>query len=191
MRTAGQRRRTLDRGSAAGSRERVAGEGGSKGAEAPRPWAPVFDGDRAARALADFLEAARALMEQVEEHSERYGQQRPWQEARQGILRILGKFQDTVEAHDLPRFSGLSRDAVMSLAERLGEEGLVEAERDETYPNMLYLRITPAGREELRKTSLRKAMDCLHGTECRVSESADAAKEALDRLLEVVVARSR
>ena len=152
-------------------------------------WSPVFDTDRAAGALTDFMEAAREMLDQMETFSDQAQAQRPWRRARRDLLRFLAGARREVEFHDLPRVPDLGGGPAKSLVLKLAEEGLVEARRDETYPNMLYVRINREGETALRKLLAEEAMGILHGVEPRLYGAVGAARDALERLVEVVEAR--
>jgi DNA-binding PadR family transcriptional regulator len=72
------------------------------------------------------------------------------------------------------------------MARRLAEEGVVELHRDSTYPNVVLLRITPAGREELRRLSVEEAMDHLRGVGAEGLVAVQEASLALRRLAEMI-----
>jgi hypothetical protein len=59
-------------------------------------------------------------------------------------------------------------------------------ERNATYPNMTFLRITPAGRESLRQMGVAEAMGYLRGSDGRVEAAAEDALRALRRVAEVI-----
>lgn len=148
--------------------------------------APVFDSERAARALSEFLDEARGILETIEESYVRGKEARPLALARRNMLRFLAATGEEVEFHDLPSVPGLGIGRGRSLVQEMVREGLVAMERNGTYPNMMYLRITPEGREELRRIAVREAMAWMHGMNSEVSEAVANARDALNRLVVVM-----
>lgn len=148
--------------------------------------APAFDSDRAAEALFEFLEEARQILDGIESAYARGHHARPAERARRDILRFLAEAEDEVELHDLPSISGLGIGLRRSYVEEMAQQGLLTVRKGEAYPNMLYLEITAAGKEELRRLGVREAMVWLHGMDSRVGNALGQARGALDRLVAAI-----
>ena len=150
--------------------------------------APVFDSDRAALALSNFLEEARGILERIDASHGKDQETRPVVRARRDVLRFLSRSHGKVEFHDLPILASLGKGLGRSLIESMVQQGLVDLARDQTYPNMAYLRITPAGIEELRTIGVREAMSWLHGADRELGRAIGGARDALNQLLEAIAA---
>jgi hypothetical protein len=146
----------------------------------------LLDRERAAQALARFLDEARGILDRLEEAWVRSEASRPGERIRREALRVLAGAEDWVDFHDLPSMGPLGRTGGRSMARRLAEEGVVELHRDPTYPNNLLLRITQAGREELRRRSVEEAMEHLRGVGDEDMAAVEDASQALRRLAEVI-----
>ena len=144
------------------------------------------DRARAARVLSEFTDEARGLLLRLEEALSRTETLTPGDRARREGLRFLADRDDWVDLHDIPPAGGLGRSGARSLARGLAEEGLVETERNATYPNMTFLKITPAGRERLRQMCVAEAMGYLKGSDGVFEAAAEDALRALRRVGEVV-----
>jgi hypothetical protein len=155
----------------------------------PQP-ARFLDREQAAQTLARFLDEAREILDRLEEAWIRKEAARPGEGIRRDVLRFLAGADDWVDFHDLPSMGLLGRSGGRSMARRLAEEGLVELHRDPTYPNTLHLRITPEGREELRRHSVEKAMDHLRGVGAEGFIAVQEASLALRRLAEMIGGRN-
>jgi hypothetical protein len=157
---------------------------------ADRPQSARFlDREQAGQALARFLDEAREILDRMEGAWIRREAARPGEGIRRDVLRFLAGAGDWVDFHDLPSMGLLGRSGGRSMARRLAEEGLVELHRDPTYPNALHLRITPEGREELRRRSVEEAMDHLRGVGSEGFIAVQEASSALRRLAEVIGGR--
>lgn len=149
--------------------------------------ASLLDRDRAAQALAHFLDEAREILDRLEEAWIRRESARPGQRARRDILRFLAGAEDWVDFHDLPSMGPMGgRSGGRSLARRLADEGVVELHRDPTYPNILQLRITPEGRDELHRQAVEEAMGHLGGAGRDAGATVEDALRGLRRLAEVI-----
>lgn len=146
----------------------------------PADWA------RAARVLSEFTEEARGILFRLEDALSRTETFTPGDRARREILRFLADQDDWVDLHDIPPAGGFGRSGARSLARGLAEEGLVETERNATYPNMTFLKITRTGRESLRQMSVAESMGYLMGAGGKVAAAAEDALRALRRVGEVV-----
>ncbi len=146
-----------------------------------RPSAPPPE--RGARALADFIEEARDVLDRLEASSR---STRPLELARKETLKLLARRGDWTDIHDLPGTGNLGRAGTRALTRGLTKEGLVEISRDGSYPNMTFLRITPAGREELRRMAAKEAMSYLHGSGEEAVEAAEEARRSLRRLASLI-----
>lgn len=162
-------------------------ESSEAGREGPTlSLAPVFDSERAAGALSEFLEEARGILETIQESYLKGEEARPPELARRNMLRFLAGAHAEVEFHDLPSIPGLGIGRGRSLVQGMAGEGLVSVERNGTYPNMMYLRITPEGREELRRIAVNEAMAWMHGMNSEVSEAVGNARDALNGLVKMM-----
>lgn len=149
--------------------------------------ASLLDRDRAAQALAHFLNEAREILDRLEEAWIRGEAARPGQRARRELLRFLAGTEDWVDFHDLPSTGPMGgRSGGRSVARRLADEGVVELRRDPTYPNILLLRITPEGREELHRLAVEEAMGHLEGAGRDAGATVEDALRGLRRLAEVM-----
>jgi hypothetical protein len=148
--------------------------------------APVFDSDRAARALSDFLAEARGILDQIEDGYVRVGGAMETDMARRNVLRYLAGKAGEVEIHELPRAGGLGGRFAGSIVDGLVGDGFLSSRRDATYPNMTYLRITREGREELRRIGVRESMAWLHGAHSPIAEAVGSAQAALERLVKAI-----
>jgi len=149
----------------------------------PSPWPNQV---QTARALARFLEEAGETLERLVEARARKEQERPGAKEEKDVLAFLARQDDWVELLDLPRTDPLSRDARRRLARRMAEEGVVEIDPTPRYPNMVFLRITPLGREDLHRRRVREAMDILDGGNKGVYTAVAEARRALRRVAELV-----
>jgi hypothetical protein len=149
------------------------------------PFPRQEEGEATARILADFASELRDLLAHLDDSAARYRALAPGVRIRREVLRFLADQVDWVEIHDLPRLPVLDRTAGRTLARTLAEEGLVEMERNETYPNMATLRITPAGREELRRMAVAEAMEYLQGGSGGAAGLESALRDALVALRRV------
>lgn len=148
--------------------------------------APVFDSERAAKALSGFLEEAEGILDRIAAGRRRAEEARPFERSRRQILRFLSEAPGPVEVHELPRPPGIEARLGPRIVEELAQRGLVRLQRHETYPNMAYASITPNGRDEIRRVAVKEAMDWLHGHPGQVALSVGRAREALRELLEVM-----
>jgi hypothetical protein len=144
------------------------------------------DRERAARILSDLTEESRKILEQLEERLEQVEALRPGERVQREVLRFLAQQEDWVDVHDIPPVGALGRAGARSFARALAERALVEMERDATYPNMTALRITPGGREELRRMGVAEAMGYLGERSEVMGRMEEAAGEALDALRRMV-----
>lgn len=154
----------------------------SDGRDKVIPFPRQVEAEATARLLVDFVGEVRGILDRLERSTARYRALAPGERIRREILRFLADQRDWVEVHDLPRLPGLDRAAGRALARALAEEGVVEMEVDETYPNMAALRITGAGREQLRRMAVTEAMKHLQGP----STDASGLESVLRRALEAV-----
>ena len=153
--------------------------------------APAFDSDRAAEALHEFLEEARAILDGIEDAYQRGRDARPAERVRRDILRVLADANEEVELHELPSVSGVGIGLRRSYVQEMAAEELLTARRGQAYPNMLYLSITPKGREELRRLGVKEAMVWLHGADAstadtKVADAIGQARTALSRLVDAI-----
>ncbi len=156
--------------------------------EAPSsPWPNQV---MAARALARFIEETRetlALLEMAQARKEAEG---PGEKERVDLLKALAGAEDPVELLDLPQSRLAGRDARRRLVRGMAEEGLLQIDPDPTYPNMLFLRITSQGREELQRRKVQEAMGLLSGDMGEVYRAVMEARQALRRLAEATTVGS-
>jgi hypothetical protein len=145
---------------------------------------PAAGPESAATALADFMEEARTLLDRLQASWKEREAGRPLEQARRETLKQLARREDWVDLHDLPGAGSLGRVASRSVARGLVQERLVEVSRDARYPNMTFLRITSAGREHLRRLSVKEAMGYLRGRGDgrEVADAAEDARRSLRRL---------
>jgi hypothetical protein len=144
------------------------------------------DRARAARILSDFTTEARGIVSRLDEALGRTEASRPGDRARREVLRFLADQEDWVDLHDIPPAGNLGRSGTRSLVHTFAEHGLVEVERNATYPNMTFLRVTPAGRESLRQMGVAEAMGYLRGSDGRIEAAVEDALRALRRAAEVI-----
>lgn len=144
------------------------------------------DRERVARVLSDLVEESRRILGQMEERLGQVEALRPGERIRREVLRFLAQKDGWVDFHDIPPVGALGRTGARSFARALAEDGMVELERNTTYPNMTALRITPAGREELRRMGVAEAMSYLGEGSRAVGEVEEAAEEALEALRRTV-----
>jgi hypothetical protein len=147
------------------------------------------DRERVAQVLSDLMEESRKILEQLEERLGQVESLQPGERVQREVLRFLARQEDWVDFHDIPPVGALGRAGARSFARALAERGLVDLERDATYPNMIALRITPGGREELRRMGVAEAMEYLGERNAvigRVEEAAEEALEALRRMVESI-----
>jgi hypothetical protein len=157
-------------------------EGGDKVIKFPVP----ADRARAARVLSDFASEARGILARLEEALGRTEALQPGDRARREVLRFLAGQDDWVDLHDIPPAGSLGRSGARSLARRFAEDGFAEVDRNATYPNMTFLRITPAGRGALRAMDVAEAMGYLKGSDGKMEAAAADALRALRRVAEAV-----
>jgi hypothetical protein len=142
--------------------------------------------EKAAQVLSDLTEEARKILDQLEERSRQVESLQPGERLKREVLRYLAQEGDWVDFHDIPPVGALGRTGARSFARALSEEELVELERNATYPNMIALRITPEGREELRRMGVAEAMGYLGEKSEVIGRVEEAAEEALDALRRMV-----
>ena len=147
------------------------------------------DREKVAQVLSDLTEEARKILAKLEERLGQVESLRPGERVKREVLRFLAQEGDWVDFHDIPSVGALGRTGARSFARALSEEELVELERNATYPNMIALRITSEGREELRRMGVAEAMGYLgEKSEVigRVEEAAEEALDALRRMVELI-----
>ncbi len=145
--------------------------------------------EKVAQVLSDLTDESRRILERLEERLGQVESLQPGERVQREVLRFLAQQEDWVDFHDVPPVGALGRAGARSFARALAESGLVELERDATYPNMMALRITPGGREELRRMGVAEAMGFLGERSVligRVEEAAEEALEALRRMVELI-----
>ena len=151
-------------------------------AATPSPWP---DQVMTARALALLMKEAREAVQKWADAQSRKEEERPGVKEEGDILAYLARRDDWVELLDLPRTDALSRDARRRLARHMAEEGVVEIDPNPRYPNMVHLRITSLGREELHRRRVREAMDLLNGGKGEVYTAVTEARRALRRVVDL------
>lgn len=139
----------------------------------------------AARVLSDFTSEARGVLSRLEEALSRTEVLPPEDRVRRDFLRFLADQEDWVELHDVPPVGSLGRSGARSLARQSAKGGLVAMQRDATYPNLIFLKITLAGRERLRQMGVAEAMGYLTGSDGKLEAAAEDALRALRRLAEL------
>jgi len=140
------------------------------------------DQESTAKALVDFIEEARTVLEALQHSLNRAATLAPGEGARREVLQFLSAQDGWLDLHDLPPVPTLDRTGARALARRLAREGLVDVDRNSTYPNMMSIRITPQGREEIRRARVADAMGYLRGPDKRVTGIRAALQEALEGL---------
>jgi hypothetical protein len=142
--------------------------------------------EAAARALAAFLVEAEGILERLRSARGELEAEGTRARARLEALRALARTDDWTEFDELPvRWPG-GRNAGRSLLYGLADQGLVDVERNATYPNMVSVRMTPAGSEALHREAVREAMAFLRGPSPTAVGTIEGATEALRRLAAVL-----
>jgi hypothetical protein len=144
------------------------------------------DREKVARVLSDLTDESRKILEALEERLGQVEDLRPGERVRREVLRFLAQQDGWVDFHDIPPVGAVGRAGARSFARALAEDELVELERDGKYPNMIALRITPGGREELRRMGVAEAMAYLGERSEVIAKVEEAAEEALDALRQMV-----
>jgi len=190
MRTASNRRPVTQ---AFGFAPETVGDGFSDGAPMGSPpkvgpvrLSPVFDSERAAEALSDLLREAREVLDEIERAYDKGQAARPRARNRRDILRALLDVGAGLDVHDFPATGRIGASSARSMGLELAKEGLVSADRDEVYPNLVTFRITARGKEELRRLEVEEAMVWLSGTHGRLAEKTGRARSALERFVGAV-----
>jgi len=143
------------------------------------------DQESTARVLVDFIEEAGAILEDLQDSLNRTAALAPGERARREVLRFLAGQDGWLDSHDVPPVAALDRTGARALTRRLASEGMVEVDRNSTYPNMASIRISPGGLEELRRGAVAHAMGLLRGPDERVIGIQEALQEALEGLRRV------
>jgi hypothetical protein len=149
------------------------------------PFPTVPEEDRAAGVLAAFGEEVGRTLSRLEASLATRRAFRPGERIRKEIFRFLAGQEDWVDIQDMPSVNVLDRVGARSLARSLAAGALVTLQENPTYPNMVSVKITSKGREELRRIMVAEAMDYLRGSGAGVTELGDAAEEALRALRKV------
>jgi hypothetical protein len=145
----------------------------------------VPEEDRTAGVLAAFGEEVGRTLSRLEASLATRRAFRPGERIRKEILHFLAVQEDGVNIQDIPSVDALGRAGARSLARSLAGGGLVTLQENPTYPNMVSVKITPKGREELRRIMVAEAMDFLRGSGAGMTELGDAVEEALRALRKV------
>jgi hypothetical protein len=146
------------------------------------PFPRRNEAERTAELLTDFVEEARGILTRLEEALDAARALDPGEGVRRGVLRFLADRDDWVDLHDLPKIGAPDRIRSRSLVGKMAGSGEVEMERNATYPNMVSLRITPTGRETLRKMAVAEAMGYLRGSGGATRDLEIAVGDALGSL---------
>lgn len=134
-----------------------------------------------ARALEGLATEARRILGRIDEVRSRASNGEA--DGKMLILRSLvardGAWTDVME---LPSAGLSGRNVLRSRVLKMAGEGLVEVQRNETYPNMMFVRLRAAGRTALRRHAAKEAMAILTASGGDTYRDVVEARRALRRL---------
>ena len=134
----------------------------------------------AANALEGLAAEARRILGRIDEVRSRASKDGADEEM--SILRALPKGGGWTDIMELPSAGLSGRNVLRSRVLRMAREGLLEVHRNETYPNMMSVRLGSAGRTALRRHAAREAMAILTAPGGETYRDVVEARRALRRL---------
>lgn len=144
------------------------------------PSSPWPDKAVMAGALDGLATEARKILERIDEIRSRTLGVGAAEELE--LLRSLPRDRGWTDLMDLPSAGLSGRSVLRSRVLGMARDGLLEVHRNERYPNMMSVRLGPAGNTALRRQAAREAMAILTPRGGETYRDVVEARETLRRL---------
>lgn len=143
------------------------------------PSVPWPDQGLAAGPMTGLVEEARAFLREIEQRTSQSHPVSGEERMKMETLRFLSDTPGWVDLMDLPSAGLSGRTLLRNRVLRMADDGLLEARRNEVYPNMISVRATAAGLKALRQMAAQKAMNLMRGWSGETLRKVIVARDAL------------